>query len=101
MQDKREKCVQQPKRSKTEAELAAVHQEIEALQTETEQAIQEYEASFDDTLLSRQPIAQLWIQPFFQPNPQCRKISHRELAHYTTVTLCLLAAVHQEVCMCP
>ncbi|KAL3140903.1 hypothetical protein ABBQ32_005436 [Trebouxia sp. C0010 RCD-2024] len=41
-EEKREKCVQFPKRSKTEAEIAAVHQEIETLQTETEQAVQEY-----------------------------------------------------------
>lgn len=45
LQEKREKCVQYPKRSRTEAEIAAVHQEIEALQTETEQAAQEYEVS--------------------------------------------------------
>ena len=43
LQEKREKCVQYPKRSKTEAEIAAVHQEIEILQNETEQAMHDYE----------------------------------------------------------
>lgn len=37
------KCVQYPKRSTTAAEIEAVHQEIESLQSETEQAVQQYE----------------------------------------------------------
>lgn len=45
LQEKREKCVQHPKRSRTEAELEAVDKEIAALQAETEQAVQDYEVS--------------------------------------------------------
>lgn len=45
VQEKREKCILYPKRSKTEAEIAALHQEIETLQNETEQAMHDYEVS--------------------------------------------------------
>ena len=37
--------MQYPKRSKTAAEIDAVQQEIEALQAETEQAVQQYEVT--------------------------------------------------------
>ena len=45
MQERRLKCKQYPKRSTTAAEIEAVHQEIEVLQAETDQAVQEYEVS--------------------------------------------------------
>ncbi len=45
MQERRLKCKQYPKRSTTAAEIEAVHQEIEGLQAETDQAVQEYEVS--------------------------------------------------------
>ena len=45
MQERRLKCKQCPKRSTTAAEIEAVHQEIEVLQAETDQAVQEYEVS--------------------------------------------------------
>lgn len=44
-QERRLRCKQYPKRSTTAAEIEAVHQEIEVLQAETDQAVQEYEAS--------------------------------------------------------
>ncbi|KAA6426781.1 MAG: hypothetical protein FRX49_03106 [Trebouxia sp. A1-2] len=42
-EERRLKCKQYPKRSTTAAEIEAVHQEIEVLQAETDQAVQEYE----------------------------------------------------------
>jgi len=45
IQERRLKCKQYPKRSTTAAEIEAVHQEIEVLQAETDQAVQEYEVS--------------------------------------------------------
>lgn len=45
IQERSLKCVQYPKRSTTAAEIEAVHQEIESLQSETEQAVQQYEVS--------------------------------------------------------
>lgn len=42
-EERRLKCKQYPKRSTTASEIEAVHQEIEVLQAETDQAVQEYE----------------------------------------------------------
>ncbi len=46
VQERSLRCVQYPKQSTTAAEIEAVHQEIEKLQAETEQAVQQYEVSF-------------------------------------------------------
>ena len=45
MQERRLNCKQYPKRSTTAAEIEAMHQEIEVLQAETDQAVQDYEVS--------------------------------------------------------